>query len=34
MPANGDLSRAEIKNLFLHVLKLRARQESAGRAGS
>jgi len=34
MPANGDLSRAELRDLYLHVLKLRARQETAGRAGS
>lgn len=34
MPANGDLSRAELRDLHLHVLKLRARQETAGRAGS
>jgi mono/diheme cytochrome c family protein len=34
MPASGDLSKSQVRDLYLHVLKLRARQETAGRAGS
>ncbi len=34
MPASGDLSRQGVRDLYVHVLKLRARQEAAGRAGS
>jgi mono/diheme cytochrome c family protein len=34
MPANGDLSRSDVRDLYVHVLKLRARQEAARRPGS
>ena len=34
MPANGDLSRDELRDLYLYTQKLRSRQEPAARAGS
>ncbi len=34
MPANGDLSRGELRDLYLYTQKLRAGQETAGHAGS
>jgi mono/diheme cytochrome c family protein len=34
MPANGDLSQGELRDLYDYTQKLRARQELAGRAGS
>jgi mono/diheme cytochrome c family protein len=34
MPANGDLSREELRDLYVYTQKLRARQESAPRIGS
>jgi mono/diheme cytochrome c family protein len=34
MPANGDLSRVELRNLYLYTQALRAQQESAGRSRS
>lgn len=34
MPANGDLSRDELRDLYVYTQKLRARQELAARAGS
>jgi cytochrome c len=34
MPASGDLSKSDVRDVFTHVLMLRARQETAGRAGS
>lgn len=34
MPANGDLSRDELRDLYIVTQKLRARQEVAARAGS
>lgn len=34
MPSNGDLSRGELRALYLHTQKLRARQQTAGHAGS
>lgn len=34
MPANGDLSREELRDLYAYTQRLRARQEPASRAGS
>jgi mono/diheme cytochrome c family protein len=34
MPANGDLSREELRDLYVYTQKLRARQDLAVRAGS
>jgi hypothetical protein len=34
MPANGDLSREELRDLYVYTQKLRARQEPASRTGS
>jgi mono/diheme cytochrome c family protein len=34
MPANGDLSRAEIRDLYNYTQQLRARQEAGARSGS
>ena len=34
MPGNGDLSRSELRDLYLYTQTLRARQEAAGRSRS